>query len=101
VPRKKRRSFTRAFKPSVVARTATAASIRGLAAELNIEQRMLYHWRDRFQTGGLQALGRLNELERKISQQQLELDFFARPCGMSGTNTGRSGGEVRDKSLIR
>jgi putative transposase len=57
VPRRKRRSFTRAFKQSVVARMAIAESIRGLAAELNVEQRMLCHWRDRFQTGGLQRMG--------------------------------------------
>jgi putative transposase len=57
VPRRKRRSFTRAFKQSVVARIAIAESIRGLAAELNVEQRMLCHWRDRFQTGGLQRMG--------------------------------------------
>jgi transposase-like protein len=85
---------------------ATADSIRGLARELNVEQRMLYHWRDRLQAGGLEALRRagrpsrlgttaieavpspadvtdpaearrrIEELERKIGQQQLELDFF-------------------------
>jgi transposase len=106
VPRKKRRSFTQAFKQSVVARMASAESIRGLAAELNVDSRMLYHWRDRFQTGGAEALRRvgrpartipvepdaavapvdlddpaaaqrrIEELERKIGQQQLELDFF-------------------------
>jgi transposase len=106
VPRKKRRSFTQAFKQSAVARMATAESIRGLAAELKVEQRLLYHWRDRFQSGGLEALRRIgrpsraeaieaaaprtpvdvtdpaeaqqriDELERKIGQQQLELDFF-------------------------
>ena len=106
MPRKKRRSFTQAFKQSAVARMATAESIRGLAAELKIEQRMLYHWRERFQTGGLEGLRRIgrpsraeaseaeasrapldvtdpadarrriDELERKIGQQQLDLDFF-------------------------
>ena len=106
MPRRKRRSFTQAFKQSVVSRMASAESIRGLAAELNIDSRMLYHWRDRFQTGGLEALRRvgrparidtaqieasptpiditdpgkagrrIDELERKIGQQQLELDFF-------------------------
>ena len=104
--RKKRRSFTQAFKQSAVARMATAESIRGLAAELKVEQRLLYHWRDRFQTGGMEALRRvgrpsrpdavstdavpapvdvtdpaearrrIEELERKIGQQQLDLDFF-------------------------
>ena len=106
MPRKKRRSFTQAFKQSVVARMASAESIRGLAAELNVGSRMLYHWRDRFQTGGVEALRRvgrpvridtakieaspvpiditdaseaqrrIEELERKIGQQQLDLDFF-------------------------
>jgi transposase-like protein len=85
---------------------AAAESIRGLAAELNVDSRMLYHWRDRFQTGGLDGLRRvgrpprtiaapiealpspvdvtdpveagrrIEELERKIGQQQLDLDFF-------------------------
>ncbi len=106
MPRRKRRSFTQAFKQSAVARMATAESIRGLAAELKVEQRLLYHWRDRFQTGGMEALRRvgrpsrpdavstdavpapvdvtdsaearrrIEELERKIGQQQLDLDFF-------------------------
>jgi transposase len=106
VPRKKRRSFTQAFKQSAVARMATAESIRGLATELNVDSRVLYLWRERFQTGGLEALrrvgrpsrrdaaaiepiaapvdltdaaaaqGRIGELERRIGQQQLELDFF-------------------------
>jgi transposase-like protein len=85
---------------------ATTESILGLAAELNVESRLLYHWRDRVQTGGSEALRRIgrptraeavksevsrspadltdpaeaqqriDELERKIGQQQLELDFF-------------------------
>ena len=106
MPRRKRRSFTQAFKESVVARMASAESIRGLAAELNVDSRILYHWRDRFQTGGVEALRRvgrparidtakieaspspiditdpgeaqrrIGELERKIGQQQLDLDFF-------------------------
>ena len=121
---KKRRSFTQAFKESVVARMASAESIRGLAAELNVDSRILYHWRDRFQTGGVEALRRvgrparidtakieaspspiditdpgeaqrrIGELERKIGQQQLDLDFFraapafagAGSCGMSGND---------------
>ena len=108
MPRKKRRSFTQAFKQSAVARMATSESIRGLAGELNVEQRMLYHWREQFQSGGQEALRRIGrpsrsesvdaaasasrlpvdltdpaeaqrrieELERKIGQQQLDLDFF-------------------------
>jgi transposase len=85
---------------------ASTDSIRGLAAELSINSRSLYHWRARFETGGLEALRRLGrpsrhdtaeaepppapvdvtdlaqaqrqigELQRKIGRQQLELDFF-------------------------
>jgi transposase len=106
VPRKKRRSFTQAFKQSAVERMATTESIRGLARELDVEQRLLYHWRDQFQSGGVEGLRRvgrpsrptaaviesppapvdltdpaearrrIEELERKIGQQQLDLDFF-------------------------
>ena len=104
--RRKRRSFTQAFKQAAVARMATEDSIRGLARELSVDSRMLYHWRDRFQAGGSEALrrvgrpsraaatqreaprpsvdatdptaarSRIDELERKIGQQQMELDFF-------------------------
>jgi len=85
---------------------AAAESIRGLAHELGVEQRLLYHWRERFQNGWVEALRRvgrpsrtipaepepavtptdladpaaaqrrIEELERKIGQQQLDLDFF-------------------------
>ena len=106
MPKRKRRSFTQAFKQSAVGRMASTESIRGLAAELNVDSRMLYHWREQFQAGGGEALRRvgrprrtlpaaneataapidpgdpvasgrrIEELERKIGQQQLELDFF-------------------------
>ena len=104
--RRKRRSFTQAFKQSAVARMASAESIEGLATELNVGSGMLYRWQKQFQTGGLEALRRvgrpsrldaaaieamavpadvtdpaearkrIEELERKIGQQQLDLDFF-------------------------
>jgi transposase len=106
VPRKKRRSFTQEFKASAVKRMATTESISSLAIELGVERRLLYWWRDHFRTGGSEALRRvgrpsrghlaeiggprpsvdandpveaqrrIEELERKIGQQQLDLDFF-------------------------
>ena len=36
------------------------------------------------------ARQRIAELERKVGQQQLELDFFNKPCGKSRQNAGRS-----------
>ena len=100
--KKKRRSFTREFKLSVLARMASTESIFGLARELGIERKLLYCWREQYQQGGAAALRRagrpstaeLSEmeepmaapvpdasrqiaaLERKIGQQQFELDFF-------------------------
>ena len=104
--RKPRRSFTRGFKLAAVKRMATTESIVGLAGELGVQRRMLYNWRDHLQAGGTAALRRagrpsrsdaaaieapaaaadpsdpaearrrIEELERKIGQQQLELDFF-------------------------
>jgi transposase len=106
VAKRKRRSFTQGFKQSVVERMATAESIQGLAGELGIESKLLYNWRNSLRIGGEEALRRvgrpsrtipaepearvapidlgdpamarrrIEELERKIGQQQLELDFF-------------------------
>ena len=103
--RKKRRSFTRAFKLSALARMEETPSIVGLAEELGVERRLLYCWRDKYAAGGSENLRRagrpsaassaerkqpgepaeqtvanaqqrIAELERKIGQQQLEADFF-------------------------
>lgn len=100
--KKKRRSFTRAFKLSVLGRMASTESIVGLALELGIERKLLYCWRDQYAAGGAAALRRAGRpsaaelremevpvvapvpdasrqiaaLERKVGQQQFELDFF-------------------------
>jgi transposase len=106
VPRKKRRSFTRDFKLAALKRMAETDNIRGLAHELGIERKLLYCWRDALAADGEAGLrragrpgetvraaeaalaatvdlrepappaGQIAELERKIGQQQLELDFF-------------------------
>jgi transposase len=106
VPRRKRRSFTRAYKLAAVSRMATADSIQGLADELGVQYGLLYNWRNGLRLGGEDALRRvgrpsrldaaaieaipvavditdpaearkrIEELERKIGQQQLDLDFF-------------------------
>jgi transposase len=104
VSRKQRRSFTRAFKLSALARMAATENIRALARELGIERKLLYCWRDQHAGGGAAALRRAGRpsaaelaadeaevpaaasmpdasrqiaaLERKIGQQQLDLDFF-------------------------
>jgi transposase len=103
-PRPKTR-WPRVFKLRAVARMDETANITALAKELGVERKLLYIWRDKFRFGGAEALhaigrplnvvrfveeapvpsspaaagtepGRIEELERKIGQQQLELDFF-------------------------
>jgi transposase len=101
---KRKRRWTREFKLAAVARMETAETVTGLAAELGICRELLHKWRRAHEAGGaaaLQPLGRpslaskpleepralppedlaaaqrrIEALERKIGQQQLDLDFF-------------------------
>jgi transposase-like protein len=103
-PRPKTR-WTREFKFRAVARMDETADITALAKELGVEWKLLYIWRDKVRSGGAEALHpigrpldrdrafettcrpsspaaigderrRIEELERKVGQQQLDLDFF-------------------------
>lgn len=100
-----KRRWTREIKLAAVLRINEAVSVKSLAAELNVRPELLYDWYRRYRSGGaaaLRAMGRplsgvaafepaapppspppagaeqqrIEELERKIGQQQLELDFF-------------------------
>jgi transposase-like protein len=80
-------------------------NVTGLADELGVRRELLYIWRRKYRSGGADALhaigrplniarpveelsasssapapggeqGRIADLERKIGQQQLDLDFF-------------------------
>jgi transposase-like protein len=102
---RKRRSFTRDFKLSVLKRMAETDNILALSKELGIERKLLYCWCDAFKVGGEIGLrrlgrpsradraeaalaatagaakrsdpaGRIAQLERKIGEQQVALDFF-------------------------
>jgi transposase-like protein len=97
---KERRQYSREFKLAALARFEEAGNASELAAELGIERAMLYKWRAKFAAGGASALSttgrprpvampavspgsaetgarrRIAELERKVGEQQLELDFF-------------------------
>lgn len=116
------RVFSREFKEAAVRRILAGEKVRALAAELQVWPKLLYHWWNRYEQGGPEALvppgrplrsaawierprpapgarsrkagtkakgkhrppsdvaesERVAELERKIGQQALELDFFAR-----------------------
>ena len=99
---RKARIFSREFKVSVIRRMLAGENVSAIARELQVRRKDLYVWRERFRAGGAEALRgrgrppkrvaaapsatadlavaqrRIAELERKIGQQQLELDFFRR-----------------------
>ena len=89
------------FKVAAVKRMIDCRNVSALAQELGVRRDALYRWLAAYQSGGPNALrgpgprlgrrrskpppaaaseteGRIVELERKIAQQQLELDFFRR-----------------------
>ena len=97
----KRRVFSREFKLSAVKRMGAGESAAALSRELQVPSGHLYQWCVHFRSGGPAALRpacrprkgtgvldleatkdlatarrRISELERKVGQQQVELDFF-------------------------
>jgi transposase-like protein len=105
-PKSSHRVFSRAFKLGIVNRMLAGEKVSALARELKLSSsKELYIWRKRFVTGGPEALRgpgrpckvaslaakarpdrpaaeleaaqrRIAALERKVGQQQVELDFF-------------------------
>ena len=103
---KKQARYELVFKLAAVKRVLGGEGVSAVASELGIRRKRLYVWKDRFAQlgeGGLKAsLGgrprkdaavqpaepmagrgellaarkRIAELERKVGQQELELDFF-------------------------
>jgi transposase len=100
---KKPRVISREMKLSALARMDAGENVSKLARELRVRRKLLYEWKERFRAGGPEALrhpGRppaveavavaavddelvqakrqIAKLERKVGQQQLDLDFFRR-----------------------
>ncbi len=102
---KRKRQRSREFKEAAVARMESAETAQALADELGIYRGLLFKWRRGLSSGGAFALRpsgrpakvrvatdivapsavpadftaarqRIEELERKIGQQQQDLDFF-------------------------
>ena len=81
-----RRMFTKEFKLAAVQRLERGASIGEVARALEVNPNVLHRWRREIRRGpgnvfpgqGKQrwADGRIAELERKIGQQALEIDFL-------------------------
>src|SRR5712671_5405598 len=101
--KKKRRVISQNFKVSAVLRLQAGENVSALARDLKVLRKDLYVWRDRFKSGGPGSLRgpgrpskvaggprataalqapieaaqrRIAELERKVGQQQVDLDFF-------------------------
>jgi transposase len=97
------RVFSWEFKESVARRMLNGESVSALHHELQIKRSVLYRWRDAYRKEGVAGLQRVKgrppgvpnpprpaadaegaaarriaELERKIGQQALDLDFFRR-----------------------
>jgi transposase-like protein len=83
-----RRRFTREFKLAAVQRLEQGVSVAEVARALEVNPNVLHRWRKEFRQGPGNAFpghgqrrwseGRIAELERKIGQQTLEIDFLKR-----------------------
>ena len=83
-----RRKFTKEFKLAAMRRLEMGASLAEVARACEVNPNVLHRWRREFRDGVEQAFpglgkrraeeSRLAELERKISQQTLEIDFLKR-----------------------
>jgi transposase-like protein len=81
-----RRLFTKEFKLAAVRRLEQGVSIAEVARALEVSPNVLHRWRREFRLGPGNAFpgngkerwseGRIAELERKIGQQSLEIDFL-------------------------
>ena len=111
--RKTRRRFEVEFKRKVVKRLLKGERLAAVSKEVGVLRKDLYLWKRAYQEGGegwlrgpgrplqqsrvvageasktnstlTQAEKRIEELERKVGQQELELDFFAKALRCVGT----------------
>jgi transposase-like protein len=126
---KKRRVWSRALKLSAVKRMLAGENTTALAKALKVHRPMLYRWRDSYRRQGAKAFPghggrpptsprtiegarqeaansmaaaqkRIAELERKIGQQQIELDFFQQALRQVGPQSG-SGAKTSTPSSKR
>ena len=85
---KARRKFTKEFKQTAIRRLNSGQSMAEVARALEVHPSDLHRWRRELQEYGERAFNgagkkraeesKLAELERKIGQQTLEIDFLKR-----------------------
>ena len=83
---KSRKKFTKEFKQTAVRRLNIGQSVAEVARGLEVHPSDLHRWRREFRKGPGNVFpgngkerwseGRVDELERKIGQQALEIDFL-------------------------
>jgi|SRR5499425_2930371 len=81
-----RRQFTREFKLAALQRLESGASVAEVSRAFEVNPNVLHRWRREFRQGPGNAFpglgkrrweeGRVAQLERKIGQQALEIDFL-------------------------
>jgi transposase len=81
-----RRQFSKEFKLAAVRRLEQGISMAEVARALELNPNVLHRWRREFRQGPGNAFsgngkqrwseGRIAELERKVGQQALEIDFL-------------------------
>ena len=99
-----RRTFTEEFKLAAVHRLRAGIPIRELSGELEVSRNMLYRWAREFRNAPGEAFpgngqphwpeGRVADLERKIGQQALEIDYLKSACSASRTSGRTHSGEI-------
>jgi transposase len=85
---KSRRKFTKEFKQTAVRRLNNGQSVAEVARALEVNPSELHRWRRELQEHGERAFSgvgnkraqesRVAELERKVGQQAMEIDFLKR-----------------------
>jgi transposase len=83
-----RRKFTKEFKQTAVRRLNSGQSVAEVARALEVNPSELHRWRRELQEHGEKAFSgvgnkraeqsRVAELERKVGQQAMEIDFLKR-----------------------
>ena len=115
-----RRRFTREFKLAAVEQLERGASAAEVARVFEVNPNLLHRWRREFRQGPGNAFpgegkrrwqeSRLAELERKIGQQTMEIDFLKgclrrieqqRPQASSGTTRSVATSANKSKRAAR
>jgi len=117
----KRRVHTPEFKLRVVQRMIAGEAVARLSGEVKVKRAMLYRWRDDYRKEGMAGLqrpmgrpplkpeevlpaaeARMRQLERKVGQQALMIDFlqraFKRVKGLRRASKGPGGAASMERS---